>query len=223
MINGSISLLPNLKKILICPKGISFSQMEVMNGFGIETQIYREGELKRSVNHFSDESNLDLLKHYPDFQVVMMVKNPYWRIFEIYYRNLLFSYPKNLIPFNELVLRMYTSETLTNHEKRIKKYFFDVKLDLPYDIIKCENFKEDVYNKLGYEVKNEPDYMSLNSSLFSLYFENSESLSDFYDLKTATMIYENNIETFKSFGYSFYSYLDFHSPIKKIHHLHKEY
>lgn len=219
-----ITYIPNKKMILVCPKGISFDQMEtVSKKVGSKISTYENNVKLKEVDGISDNFNEELISFYPDYQKLMIIKNPYWRILQSYLWN--FLYKVN-----------YPFPPIKTFKQTIKSLYFDPNFLLQHDRLRfemksqkiegCNNFfiTEDFQNQMEvwFDSKVDPNipYNSVLTKVSSNYHESMSSLSEFYDRESAEIIYEENQTIFEKFNYSFYSYLDFHSPIQKVHHLH---
>jgi hypothetical protein len=89
-----------------------------------------------------------------------------------------------------------------------------------YNFFKVENFSEEMSKWFGVTVNEDIEYFSKLKKVSSHYHESMECISDFFDRESASIIYEIHQPIFEKFGYSFYSYLDYHDEVNKIHHLH---
>jgi len=88
------------------------------------------------------------------------------------------------------------------------------------DFFIIENYKSEYKRIFGLEKNDEVQYSDRFTKKISNYHASQKTLSDFYDNDIAKIIYEKFNQYFVKFGYDQYSYLDYHSPVDKIHALH---
>ena len=83
-----------------------------------------------------------------------------------------------------------------------------------------EKYKSEFTRLFNLDQTDEVNYSDRFSQKISNYHASQKTLSDFYDVDIAEIVYDRFEEYFVKFGYDRYSYLDFHSQIEKIHALH---
>jgi hypothetical protein len=219
-----INLVPSRKLVLICPKGISFEQMDCLNqNLDTQTQIYLDGLLKRESKGLSDTYDEDLISLFPDYETLVLVKNPYWRVLQIYLWNFLYSAKPNIDEvktFKKTLISIYKNRDENIKIDRINHELSCQSSDNYKNFFRVENFIDEMKNWFGIDLSENPKYFSNLISVSSNYHESMTSLSNFYDKESADIVYEIHKPIFEKFGYSYYSYLDFHSPTQRIHHLH---
>jgi hypothetical protein len=219
-----ITHIPNKKMILICPKGISFEQMEIISKTtGSKVSTYENNEKLKEVDGISDNFNEELLSDFPNYQKLMIIKNPYWRILQSYLWNFLYkvSYPfPPVATFKKTIKSLYFDSNFPLQHERLRFEMKSQKIDGIDNFFITEDFQNQMKFWFDEKVESDTPYNSVLTKVSSNYHESMSSLSEFYDRESAEIIYEENRNVFEKFNYSFHSYLDFHTPVKKVHHLH---
>lgn len=219
-----INIIPSQNLILICPKGLSFEQMEYIHkNLNTQTQVYLDGELVRDAKGLSDTYDEDLNMLYPDYDKLVFIKNPYWRILHIYLWNFLYvsnpAVPK-VETFKKTLISIYKNRDENIKINRIWHEMSPQPIEGYDKFFKVEDFVTEFKNWFGSEIKEVPEYFSQMKNVSSNYHQSMTSLSDFYDRESAEIVYQVHKPIFDKFGYSFHSYLDYHSPTQRIHQLH---
>lgn len=219
-----ISYLDDRKIVLLCPKGLSFEQMMDLNEkLSPKTDIYLEGNHLKTTDSLSDSYDLELLEKFSDYQKMIFIKNPYWRVLQVYLWNFLYASKisiEEVYSFKKTLKSIYigVGPIVTTNKKLIsemKCQSYEHEL-----VFKSENYNQEMMEHFNIQTQNSLPYFSQLLEVSSNYHRSMNSISEFYDRESAELVYENHKDIFENFGYSFYSYLDFHDPISKIHHLH---
>lgn len=217
-----ISFNHDKKLILMCPKGLSFEQMRFLSeNTNSYTQHYEDNKLIREGNVISDTYDESLNHIFPEYEKLVFVKNPYWRILQIYLWNFLYT-PKydSIETFKKTLKSIYYYKNPIIDKPRIFSEMGPQNILQYYNFFKVENFSEEMSKWFGVTVNEDIEYFSKLKKVSSHYHESMECISDFFDRESASIIYEIHQPIFEKFGYSFYSYLDYHDEVNKIHHLH---
>jgi hypothetical protein len=219
-----ITYIPDKKKILVCPKGISFEQMEVISkSAGSKVSSFVNNEKLKEVDGISDNFDEELVSLYPDYQKLVIIKNPYWRILQSYLWNFLYNVGYKFPPvktFKQTIKSLYFDPNFPLQHERLRFEMKSQKIDGCNDFFITEDFENQMESWFNTKISSNIPYNSILTKVSSNYHESMSSLSEFYDRESAEIIYEEHETIFEKFNYSFYSYLDFHSPLERVHHLH---
>lgn len=217
-----ITYLKDKKLILLVPPGLSTDEMNELKFLDPTIRVYKDKGVyseRFGVSYKFDES---LINDFPDFQKIMFIKNPYWRTLEIYLWQYLYrvSYGTDQTQsFKKTIKKLYEGD-VSEMEYENKLYVSPQNISLTKNYFICENFGTELQKWFGNNLESivRPNIRSIKPS--SIYDLTMETASDFYDRECAEMVYEKNRQIFEEFNYDFYSYLDSHNPVKKIHALH---
>lgn len=218
-----ISVFDEKKYLVLIPEGLSKPEMEVISTLGIITKIYKENELFKQYEGLTDRYNEELFDFFPDYEKLLFVKNPYWRTLELYLWKYIYSDEydgKKTEDFKKTIKKLYDDDNFFGRELKNKKAVQPQDLNLTENYFVCENLKEESLKWFNLKINLTPKPFSRIPNSSSFYDSSMLTMSDFYDKECAEMIYEKNRDIFEKFGYGFYSYLDFHDPVRKIHSLH---
>jgi hypothetical protein len=111
--------------------------------------------------------------------------------------------------FKSFVNRLVLNESFQEWEERVRNKIRPVNSPEFDEIIYLENINNP-----------EVSHFDMLRTQGSNYLWSIENYSDFYDSETAEMVYQKHKDYFEKFNYDFYSYLDFYSPVEKVHVLH---
>lgn len=218
----TITHLPDKKLILLIPAGLSFDELTPLKILDPKIKFYDGDEFLNEKNGISYCYYETLISRFENYDSLMFVKNPYWRILEIYLWKYLYQpcYGNTITKtFKKTIKRLYGSLDL-GLEKENRIYVSPQDLNLTKNYFVCENYKSELKRWFNIETEVVPRSNVRLERPTSLYDFSIDTLSDFYDSESAEIIYEKNIKIFEKFGYDFYSYLDYHDPVRKIHALH---
>jgi hypothetical protein len=218
-----ISVFEKKKYLVLIPEGLSKPEMETICTFGSVTKIYKENELFKQYEGVTDRYDEKLFNNFPDYQKLMFVKNPYWRTLEYYLWNYCYSSEyenRKTETFKKTIKSLYEENNFSFREMKNKKAIQPQNLNLTENYFLCEDFINESYKWFDVEVLTNPKPFLRIPNSSSFYDSSMLTMSDFYDKESAERVYEKNKSVFEKFGYSFYSYLDFHDPVRKIHSLH---
>jgi hypothetical protein len=218
-----ISIFEEKKYLVLVPEGLSKSEMDTIATFGIITKIYKENKFVKDHPLVSDRFDESLFDYYSDYEKLLFVKNPYWRTLEHYLWKYIYSTEyddRKTETFKKTIKRLYEEDDFSEREMKNKRAIEPQNLDLTENYFLCEDFKAESLKWFGIEIQNNPKNYSRVPNSSSFYDSSMLTMSDFYDKESAEMVYEKNKSVFEKIGYSFYSYLDFHDPVRKIHSLH---
>lgn len=218
-----ISVFEEKKYLVLVPEGLSKSEMETISTFGIITKIYKENELFKQYEGVTDRYDESLFYYFPNYQKLLFVKNPYWRTLEYYLWKYIYSTEydnRKTETFKKTIKRLYEEDNFSEREMKNKKAIEPQNLNLTENYFLCEDFKNESFKWFNVEIQTTPQNYSRIPNSSSFYDSSMLTMSDFYDKESAEMVYERNKSVFEKFGYSFYSYLEFHDPVRKIHSLH---
>lgn len=223
MINRkTITHLPDKKRILLIPAGLSFDELSPLKILDPKIKFYNDDEFLNEKSGISYCYYETLITKFENYDSLMFIKNPYWRILEIYLWKYLYhpSYGSTITKtFKKTIKRLYGTLDL-GLEKENRIYVSPQNLDLTENFFVCENYKTEFNKWFGFEIDSVLRHNIRVQKPTSLYDSSLETFSDFYDSESAEIIYSKHEKVFDKFGYDFYSYLDYHNPIKKIHVLH---
>lgn len=219
---SQVSIYEPMKIILIPDFGISWSQLSKLSELGVKTKIYSGETLIETGEFISEEHDKNYFSFFPDYKRLVLIKNPYWRVLSIYIRYFLCNTDKNYktLSFKKFLNKIYNNSDLNPQENYLKGQFCSQVISEQDNFFLCEDFSDSVRFWLEKTIQEEPHYNDSFVNLPNLYNMNMETLSDFYDHESAELVYEKNKSIFDKFGYSPWSYLDYHNPVKKIHVLH---
>ena len=217
-----VTYLEDRKTVLLIPAGLS--KEERVHLKNLKPTINKLNEQNEIIQGFglSQDFSEDLLSDFQDYQKLMFIKNPYWRILEIYLWNYLYrvQYGFHLTQsFKKTIKRLY-SQAEIGLEKENRYFVRPQNLNLTENYFICENYLEEYKKWFGVHITDKPQQNTRMLTNPPVYDLSMISVSDFYDRESASIIYEKHQSVFNKFGYNFYSYLDFHDPIRKIHVLH---
>lgn len=218
-----ISLFEEKKYVVLVPEGLSKPEMEVISSLGIITKIYKENELYKEYEGVTDRYDETLIGNFPEYTKLLFVKNPYWRTLEYYLWKYIYSTEydgRKTETFKKTIKRLYEDDVFSPVETKNKKAIEPQNLNLTENYFICEDFKNECSKWFDIEIQLNPKNYSRIPNSSSFYDSSMLTMSDFYDKESAEMVYEKNRDVFEKFNYSFYSYLDFHNPVRKIHSLH---
>lgn len=219
-----ITHIPEKKMLLVCPKGISFEQMEIISKTsGSKVSTYENNQKTKEVDGLSDNFDEELIALYPNFQKLIIIKNPYWRILQSYLWNFLYNVGYKFPPiktFKKTIKSLYFDSTFPLQHERLRYEMKSQKITDQDNFFITEDFQNQMKFWFNTNVDSNIPYNSTLTKVSSNYHESMSSLSEFYDRESAEIIYEEHQKIFEKFNYNFYSYLDFHSSIRKVHHLH---
>lgn len=219
-----ISYIPEKKIILICPKGISFEQMEIIaKASGSKVARYEKDQKIRDVEGISDDFSEDLFSYYSDFKKLLIIKNPYWRVLQTYLWNFLYKVNYQYPPvetFKKTIRSIYRNPNHPFENESVRNGFKAQKIEGDYNFFITEDFQKQMKYWFDTNVDTNIPYFSILTRVSSNYHESMSTISEFYDRESAEIIYEQHQSIFEKFDYSFYSYLDFHTYNDRIHHLH---
>jgi hypothetical protein len=219
-----ITVFEKKKYLVLIPEGLSIPEMETISTFGIITKVYKENEFfKNHEGWATNQYDEKLFNNFPDYQKLMFVKNPYWRTLEYYLWNYCYSSEyenRKTETFKKTIKSLYEENNFSFREMKNKKAIQPQNLNLTENYFLCEDFINESYKWFDVEVLTNPKPFLRIPNSSSFYDSSMLTMSDFYDKESAERVYEKNKSVFEKFGYSFYSYLDFHDPVRKIHSLH---
>ncbi len=141
-------------------------------------------------------------------------KNGLWKY--LYYESYGSSITKT---FKKTIKKLYGTLDIGS-EKENRLYVNPQNLNLTNNYFICENFQSEFKKWFNFEIEVQPRQNIRVNKPTSLYDLSMQSLSDFYDSESAEIVYNKHRKVFEKFNYDFYSYLDYHDPIRKIHVLH---
>lgn len=217
MINtGRITILENEKVVLVIPTGISSEQRSFFSRLNPQVMKFENGEISTERFGITDKTDLNLLKYFDSYKKIALIKNPYWRVLEIYFWN--FLYGENPLKIQNPTFKKVIYEDLKNTE--VSRYFHQQEIFGVDNFIFCENFREDFWKYFKVDCGSELRYILRITDSSSLYDKSLPTFSHFYDSELAKIVYEKHQQIFERFNYDYYSYLDYFNPIDKIHYLH---
>lgn len=218
-----ISVFEEKKYLVLIPEGLSKPEMETINTFGIITKIYKENELFKQYEGVTDRYDERLFDFHSKYEKLLFVKNPYWRTLELYLWKYIYSTEydgRKTETFKRTIHRLYNESDFSVREMKNKMAVMPQNINLTSNFFVCEDFVNETSKWFDIKLMSAPKNYSRIPNSSSFYESSMMTMSDFYDKESAEMIYEMNREIFERFNYSFYSYLDFHDPVRKIHSLH---
>jgi hypothetical protein len=209
----------NIQRISFCEErnelilpiiGLTLSESNIFLKNGIRTLIVNKKGEKKYFDFVSRGFNLELCDLFPNFKKILVVKNPYWSVLETYLKRYCYvhSILKLHFTFRESVIQDIIE---VNYPEDLTQ--FD-------DFFIIENYKSEHKRIFGLENNDEIQCSDRFTQKFSNYHTSQKTLSEFYDNDIAEIIYQKFNQYFVKFGYDQYSYLDYHSPVDKIHALH---
>jgi hypothetical protein len=209
----------NIQRISFCEErnelilpiiGLTLSESNIFLKNGVRTLIVNKKGEKKYFDFVSRGFNLELCDLFPNFKKILVVKNPYWSVLETYLQRYCYSHSmlRPHFTFRESVIQDIIE---VNYPEDLTQ--FD-------DFFIIENYKSEYKRIFGLEKNDEVQYSDRFTKKISNYHTSQKTLSDFYDNDIAKIIYEKFNQYFVKFGYDQYSYLDYHSPVDKIHALH---
>lgn len=217
-----ITYLRDKKLVLLIPSGLSNQERSYFRELSPTIRkINKENEINEGFGVSQDFSE-ELLQDFQGFTKLMVIKNPYWRVLEIYLWNYLYRAQYGFFvteTFKKTIKRLY-SQTEIGLEKENRYFVRPQNLNLTDNYFLCEDYIREYKKWFDIEITETPSQNTRMITNPPIYDLSMESVSDFYDSESAQIIYEKHQKIFEKFGYSFYSYLDFHNPVKKIHVLH---
>lgn len=223
MINRkTITHLPDKKRILLIPAGLSFDELSPLKILDPKIKFYNDDEFLNEKSGISYCYYETLIPKFENYDSLMFIKNPYWRILEIYLWKYLYHPSYGSTPtktFKKTIKKLYGTLDL-GLEKENRIYVSPQNLDLTENFFVCENYKTEFNKWFGFEIEPVHRHNIRVQKPTSLYDLSLETFSDFYDSESAEIIYNKHKKVFERFGYDFYSYLDHHDEVKKIHVLH---
>ncbi len=218
----TITYLPEKKLILLIPAGLSVDEINQLKILNSKIMVCNDNDIikeRLGISYCYHESLIPKLENY---NLLMFIKNPYWRVLEIYLWKYLYHPPyDNSITktFKKTIKRLYGTLDIGS-EKENRFYVDPQNLGLTENYFICENFKSELQKWFKIEANSQPRKNVRIIRPTSSYDLSMETVSDFYDSESAEIIYKKHQKVFEKFGYDFYSYLDYHEPVKKIHVLH---
>lgn len=219
----TITFLSDRNLILLTPAGLSIDELELIKILDPTIKVYGSNDdlinERKGISYMYYET---LISKFENPNLLMFIKNPYWRILEVYLWKYLYyeSYDSSITKtFKKTIKRLYGTLDIGS-EKENRLYVGPQNLNLTDNFFICENFQTEFKKWFDLEVDINPRQNVRVNKPTSLYDLSMESLSDFYDSESAEIIYNKHQKVFEKFGYDFYSYLDYHDPMKKIHVLH---
>ena len=84
MTRKTITYLPEKKLILLTPGGLSLDEINPIKLLGPKVRVYNNDTLINERNGMSYCYYEDLIPKFDNFDLLMFIKNPYWRILEVY-------------------------------------------------------------------------------------------------------------------------------------------
>lgn len=222
IVKKRITYLPKKNMVLLIPPGLHPDETQGL--LNLSPTVIRhkpDGSIKEKMG-ISESFTESLIPEFPDFKKLMFVKNPYWRTLEIYLRKYLYrvSYDNTITQtFKKTIEKLYGKSEIGS-ESENREFVLPQNLNLTENFFICENFVSELKRWFDVDINFEPRSNVGMIKKTSIYDLSMTTFSDFFDLECGEMIYEKNIEVFEKFGYDFYSYLDYHDPIRKIHVLH---
>lgn len=222
MTRKTITYLPEKKLILLTPGGLSLDEINPIKLLGPKVRVYNNDTLINERNGMSYCYYEDLIPKFDNFDLLMFIKNPYWRILEVYLWKYLYyeSYGTTLTKtFKKTIKKLYSTLDIGS-EKENRYYVSPQNFGLTENYFICENFQSEFKKWFDIEIDSDVRSNVRVNKPTSLYDLSMDTVSDFYDSESAEIIYEKHKKVFDKFGYDFYSYLDYHDPVRKIHVLH---
>ena len=223
IIRKTITFLSDKNLILLTPAGLSIDELNLIKILDPTIKVYDDNDdlinERKGVSYMYYET---LIPKFENPNLLMFIKNPYWRILEVYLWKYLYyeSYDSSITKtFKKTIKRLYCTSDIGS-ERGNRLYVSPQNLNLTDNFFICESFQTEFKKWFNLEVEMKPRQNVRVNKPTSLYDLSMESLSDFYDSESAEIIYNKHQEVFEKFGYDFYSYLDYHNPVKKIHVLH---
>jgi hypothetical protein len=209
----------NIQRISFCEErnelilpiiGLTLSESNIFLKNGVRTLIVNKKGEKKYFDFVSRGFNLELCDLFPNFKKILVVKNPYWSVLETYLQRYCYSHSmlRPHFTFRESVIQDIIE---VNYPEDLTQ--FD-------DFFIIENYKSEYKRIFSLEKNDEVQYSDRLTKKISNYHTSQKTLSDFYDNDIANIIYEKFNQYFVKFGYDQYSYLDYYSPVDKIHALH---
>lgn len=205
-----ITFCDERKELLLPVIGLSNSETKIFSNEGFKTLTYNTKEEKNYLDHISSGFNIELSEFFPNFKKILVVKNPYWSVLETYLKKYCYSY-SILTPYFTFRESVIQDIIEVNYPEDLTQ--FD-------DFFIIENYKSEYKRIFDIEKNDEVQYSDRLTKKISNYHTSQKTLSDFYENDIAKIIYEKFNQYFVKFGYDQYSYLDYHSPVDKIHALH---
>ena len=210
--NHLINIHPERNEILLIPHGLTKSEKNFFNHQGYHAISLKNGEQDEKLDCIFSCMDYSDFKKSVDCKKIMVSKNPYWRLLMVYLWDYVHvsgekkGFEKH---FKSFVNRLVLNENFQEWEERVRNKIRPVNSPKFDEIIYLENI-------------NNPDvsHFDMLRTQGSNYLWSIENYSDFYDLETAEMVYQKHKDYFEKFNYDFYSYLDFYSPVEKVHVLH---
>lgn len=218
----TITYLSDKNMVLLIPAGLSLDELEPIKILSPTIKVYHDDEFvkeRRGISYMYYES---LIPNFDNPELLMFVKNPYWRILEVYLWKYLYyeSYGSSITKtFKKTIKKLYGTLDVGS-EKENRLYVNPQNLNLTNNYFICENFQSEFKKWFSFEIEVQPRQNIRVNKPTSLYDLSMQSLSDFYDSESAEIVYNKHRKVFEKFNYDFYSYLDYHDPIRKIHVLH---
>jgi len=217
MINTQqITVLEDVKVVLIVPQGISSEQRALFSRFNPEIKKIDGSSITTYKYGVCETTNMSLLDHFEGYKKISLVKNPYWRVLDVYFWKFFYggiATELELPTFKRVLKKFMLDDTKLG-------YFEPQVTDTISNFIRCENFREDFWYHFQIDCGTEARYMFRISDSNSVYDRSLPTFSHFYDQESADIVYEKHQKIFKDFNYDYYSYLDYLNPIDKIHHIH---
>ena len=211
------------KKFILVPNfGISWSQLQVLSDIGVQTRIFSGENVIDTAKFVSEEHDKNYFDFFPDYSKLVLIKNPYWRVLSIYIRYFLCNSEKDykVLTFKRFLKKIYSRSNLNLQETYLADQFLSQHVLDGDNFLLCEDFSDSIAFWFEKKIDTKPLYNDSFKNLPNIYNMNMETLSDFYDHESADLVYTHNQFIFNKFGYPRFSYLDYHSPVKKIHVLH---
>jgi len=211
-INHLINIHPERSEILLVPHGLTDSEKKFFNGQGYYAISLKNGEEDIKLKSIQESMDYADFKKSTEYEKIILVKNPYWRVLTIYLWNYIqLSGEKKGITkhFKSFVNRLVLNEDFQEWEDVVRHRIRPINLPEFNQVIYLESI-------------DSPDvvYFDMIRTQGSNYLWSIENYSDFYDVETAEMVFQKHKDYFEKFNYDFYSYLDFYSPVEKVHVLH---
>jgi len=205
-----ISFCEERNELILTIIGLTLSESNIFLKNGFRTLIVNKKGEKKYFDFAPRGFNLELCNLFPNFKKILVVKNPYWSVLETYLKRYCYvhSILKLHFTFREFVIQDIIEVSYPEDLTQFDDFFI------------IENYKSEYKRIFGLEKNDEIQCSDRFTQKFSNYHTSQKTLSDFYDNDIAEIIYKKFNQYFVKFGYDQYSYLDYHSPVDKIHALH---